>query len=172
MRRPIPAALTIAFVGLALPNLSGCGLIFGGTSQTISVQSSPNAATVTTTPATGTYTTPSSISLSRKNSYSLKFEKQGYSSADFEIHNHVRGGIVVLDILVGLVGVIIDAATGAWYGLSPDNANVVMTKVGMVDGPDTITVGIRIGHTGDSNTLNVQSSVPGVLVRVEPAPAH
>ena len=39
-------------------------------------------------------------------------------------------------------------------------------------GPDTITVGIRVGSSGDGDRVEVESSEPGVLIRVEPALAR
>jgi hypothetical protein len=149
---------------LLLPALPGCGLIFGGTHQIISVQSSPEAVKVTTAPPTGEFTTPTSLNLERKNDYSLTFEKAGYTPGHFQITHHLRGGILVLDILVGLVGVIADAATGAWNGLTPQTVNVTLTKTAMIDGPDQIHVGIRVGEKG---TAIIESSSPGVTVRVE-----
>src|SRR5256885_712074 len=95
---------------LLLPALPGCGLIFGGTHQNIAVQSSPEAVKVTTTPATSEFTTPATLNLERKNDYSLTFEKAGYTPAHFQITHHMRGGILFLDILVGLVGNVADAA--------------------------------------------------------------
>ena len=149
---------------LLLPALPGCGLIFGGTHQTIAVQSSPEAVKVTTTPATSEFTTPATLNLERKNDYSLTFEKAGYTPGHFQITHHMRGGIQVLDLLVGLVGIIADAATGAWNGLSPQTVNVTLTKTAMIDGPDQIHVGIRVGAKG---TAIIESSAPGVTVRVD-----
>jgi len=149
---------------LLLPALPGCGLIFGGTHQTIAVQSSPEAVKVTTAPPTGEFTTPASLILERKNDYSLTFEKAGYTPGHFQITHHMRGGILVLDLLVGLVGVIADAATGAWNGLAPQTVNVTLTKMAMIDGPDQIHVGVRVGAKG---TAIIESSAPGVTVRVD-----
>jgi hypothetical protein len=107
--------------------------------------------------------------LERKTSYVLNFSKDGYSPATFPLQSHVRGGIVVADVLLtGLIGVIIDAATGAWSKLSPESATVSLTKLGMVSGADTITVGIKVGHTRDANLVEVRSSEPGVVIHVEP----
>src|SRR5689334_14540500 len=101
--------------------VAGCGLIMNGSREAIEVQSSPAGAKVTTTPGTGEYTTPTTLNLERKNSYSLKFEKDGYSPATFEIQNGTSGGIVILDVLLtGLIGVVVDASTGAWNHLTPD----------------------------------------------------
>jgi hypothetical protein len=45
----------------------------------------------------------------------------------------MQGGILVLDILfTGLIGVIVDAVTGAWYKLSPETATVSLTSLGAV----------------------------------------
>ncbi len=167
MKRLISWVLPVVCVSALLP---GCGLIVGGgTRQTVVVQASPEGAKVTTTPPTGDYTAPTTLNLERKNSYILNFTKDGYSPATFQLASHVRGGIVIADVLLtGLIGVIIDAATGAWSKLSPEAATVSLTKIAAVSGPDTITVGIRMRRTGEANLVEVQSSEPGVLFHVEP----
>ena len=158
------ASLTTA-VALVVP-LAGCGLIFNGSRQPIQVQSSPADTKVTTTPPTGEYTTPTTLNLERKNSYTLRFEKDGYSPATFEIQSRTSGGIVVLDVLfTGLVGVVVDAATGAWNKLSPEAATVSLTKLAAIPGPDTITVGITVDH----GRVVLTPSAPGVNVRAERA---
>jgi len=162
--------MSLTSAAALITSLAGCGLIFSGSRQAIQVQSSPAAAKLTTTPVTGDYTTPTTLNLERKNSYTLKFENEGYSPATFEIQNHTRGGIVVLDVLLtGLIGVVVDAATGGWNALSPEAATVSLTKIAAVPGPDTITVGIRVGSVGDGDRVEVESSVSGVLIRVDPA---
>lgn len=148
--------------------LAGCGLMFSGSRQSIQVQSSPDGTKVTTTPETGDYTTPTTLNLERKNSYTLHFEKEGYSPATFQIQNHTRGGIVVLDVLLtGLVGVVVDGATGAWNGLSPEAATVSLTKIALVPGPDTINVGVRVYKDGH---VQIEPSAVGVGVQVETLP--
>jgi len=165
MRRIIASVLPIVCV-----SLQGCGLILGGGSrQTIQVQASPAGAKVTTTPPTGDYTAPTNLNLARKTDYILNFTKEGYSPATFQLASHTRGGIVVADILLtGLIGVIVDAATGAWSKLEPETATVSLTKIAAMPGPDTITVGIRMGHTREGNVVEVQSSEPGVLIQAKP----
>jgi hypothetical protein len=147
--------------------------MFGGAHETISVQSSPDGAKVTTTPPTGEYTTPTSISLERKNDYSLTFEKTGYSPGHFQIQHHMRGGILALDILfTGLLGIIPDAATGAWDALSPQAATVTLTKVAMIDGPREIRVGVRVGKADGHDAATIDASASGVTVKVEPVHRH
>lgn len=164
-------ARIIAAVALVAP-LAGCGALFNGSRQSIQVQSSPVGTKVITAPETGEYTTPTTLNLERKHSYTLRFEKDGYSPATFQIQSHTQGGIVVLDVLfTGLIGVIVDASTGAWNALSPEAATVSLTKIAMVPGPDTITVGVRVSKHGNESQVQIDASDPGVGVRVE-RPAH
>ena len=166
----VPRLLSLATSALLCTSLAGCGLIFNGSRQSVMVQSNPDAAKLTTTPATADYTTPVTLSLERKHGYSLRFERDGYSPATLEIQQRTRAGIVVLDVLLtGLIGVIVDATTGAWNALSPRVATVTLTKIAVVPGPDTITVGINFGKAGAADGVRVQSSVPGVLMHVTPS---
>ncbi len=162
-------APSLICTALLLPLVTGCGVIFGGTRETIQVQSSPRAAEITTTPPTATYTTPASISLERKHSYNLTFTKEGYSSAEFQIQNRIRVGIVVLDVLfTSLVGVVIDAVTGGWYKLEPKTAAVALEKLASnIEGPDTIQVAITVEETDEGKIVRVEPSIPGVVTHVE-----
>lgn len=150
--------------------MTGCGAMFGGTTQLIRVDSSPPGAKIRTSPPSGEYSTPASMSLERKSNYTLTFEKEGYSPAKFEIQHRLRGGIVALDVLAGLLGVVVDAATGAWYKLVPDVVNVSLTKVGLIDGPEKIDIRVEIaqGQTRQSDVLRVTSSEPGIVIHVQP----
>jgi hypothetical protein len=165
--RPIAAVCLLALT----PFGAGCGLMFGGTRQSIRATSSPEGAIVTTTPATVDYKTPTTLNLERKNSYVLEFSMPGYTSQKVEFQRSIRGGIVVLDILAGLLGVIIDAATGAWYKLSPEMTSVTLTKTDpTVAGPNTITVTFGTVGTRESKdgAVRVKSSAPGVKVVATP----
>jgi hypothetical protein len=147
--------------------LTGCGAILHGTRQTIDVQSSPGGAKIETSPATGTYTTPTTLDLERKNSYVLTFTSPGYSSASFNLHNSIGTGTVIADVLLtGLVGVVVDGLTGAWYGLSPESANVTLTRTGTGPGPEEIHV--RIDRSPDGRGLAVTSDAAAVKVKVSP----
>lgn len=159
--------LSLICVSLLVLSVSGCGVIFGGTRETIWAQSSPMEATVTTSPTTATYTTPVSLNLERKNNYTLTFTKEGYSSVDFEIQRRLRGGILVLDILfTGLIGVVIDAATGGWYELEPKIAKVTLEKVAAMEGPERIEIALRIESNNDGRRVVVLSTEPGVVIHV------
>ena len=144
--------------------LSGCGAIMHGTRQNIEVQSTPSGAHVETNPTSGTYTTPATLNLERKYSYVLTFTSPGYSPATFNLHSSVGTGTVIAAVLLGLVGVLVDGLTGAWYGLSPESANVTLTPAG--DSAQMGAIHIRIREGKDPGKLEIQSDAPGVPVQV------
>ena len=118
--------LAVALAGLS----AGCGAMFGGSRQTVHVDASPPSS-VTVVQTGMTQNTPTTISLPRKDNYVLTFEKDGYEPKKVEVQRKMRGGILVLDILfTGLLGVVVDAATG---GASDANA-VAALGVPTLDG--------------------------------------
>lgn len=164
MVRRIVAVLSV--VALVV-SLTGCGLIFGGTRQVVNVRSSPSGATVGADPEIGDYTTPAAISLERKTEYTLTFSKTGYRDSILHLRRSIRGGVVVLDILLGLVPVVVDAATGAWYKLAPEDASVVLEKRSAdISGPDQIRLAVGVHHgAGGATELRIDGP-EGVAVRV------
>ena len=146
--------------------LSGCGAILHGSRQNIDVQSSPSGAHLETNPVSGSYTTPTTLNLERKYSYVLTFTSPGYNPATFNLHSSVGTGTVIADVLLtGLIGVLVDALTGSWYGLSPESANVTLTPSGDSSGREPIHIQIR--GVQDQGKVEIRSDAPGVSVRVE-----
>ena len=125
-------------------SLTGCGVMFGGTTKNISITSAPSAATITTSPQTGTTTTPTTLSLERKNNYTLIATRDGYNEAQFQIRKSMRTGPLILDILfTGLLGVVVDWAIGGWWDLKPEDANITLERADdNADGPQLIQVSI------------------------------
>lgn len=161
MLRPLTS---LAVLALPLLASAGCGTIFNGTRQDVMAQSAPDAASIAVEPGGAHFTTPTSMSLERKQDYHLTFSKEGYQSAKVDVEHHMNAGILVLDILAGLVGVIVDAATGAWNNLKPNTVQAVLTKTNAsMEGPETIRVLVEI----KGGNLNIQSSEPGVGVQVQ-----
>ena len=104
-----------------------------------------------------------------KNNYVLEFSAPGYTTQRVDVQKSLRGGIVVLDILGGVLPVIVDAITGGWYKLSPEQVNAMLTKVdATTPGPDTIGVTLSLDGAGRSDKAEVAivSTVPGVAVTV------
>lgn len=132
----------IIFTALFL--LVGCGAIFTGTKQEISINSNPPGAKVTIKPTGQTGITPFTVSLEKKNQYTLLFEMEGYKPKEAFIDRNMRAGILILDILNGLVGVVVDAATGGWYKLSPTTVTVTLERAdnALKDLPESITLNL------------------------------
>lgn len=150
--------------GMLMVMSLGCGTITQGTSQSIPVQSSPNGVSLNVEGVQ--YTTPTTLELSRKKEYVLHFSMEGYESAQVRITRSLSGSYLVFDILLGLIGVVVDAATGGWYNLKPEFVTVSLSKISAVPGPAEIGIAIAgIEHTGQ---LKIDSSVPGIEVRVVP----
>ena len=158
-----------------VPFLAGCGLIFGGRWQHVVATSSPNGAALVTNPATQDYTTPTSLTLERKRTYTLTFSLPGYTSQDVRLERSMRKAVIA-DLLtvpvfygVGVLAVLVDGLTGAWYKLSPEVANVTLTKASAGPGPDIIAIAINIrARKTNEEKVVIVSSVPGISVGVRP----
>ena len=158
--RIVAGSLCLAFAFVT----AGCGTIMNGTRQTVAIQSTPAGATVITAPASGTSTTPGSIALERKNNYVLTFTADGYEPAEAHLRREMRTVILVLDILAGLVGVVVDAVTGGWYQLEPETVSVTLrSNAGLED----ITVRLSILDSDQQRTVELEATRPGVRVTVE-----
>jgi hypothetical protein len=73
-------------------------------------------------------TTPYAMKLKVNKTYTIEFRKEGYESKSYNLNNNIGAGWIILDVLAGLVGVIVNAATGAWYSLDQENINAVLEK--------------------------------------------
>ena len=159
------AVVCVVLVSLSVSG-SGCGLMMGGSRQVVRAASSPEGAMVTTSPETAETRTPAALNLERKNSYVLTFTKEGYAPAKAELQRETRVGIVIADVLLtALIGVVVDAATGAWYKLSPEVVTVAMEKIADVPGPDRIEVTVQTSGK-KHDRLDVRATEP-VSVSVE-----
>lgn len=168
MTRHVRKATAFVLTLSTLLVLPGCGVIFGGAHQSISLESTPDHSSVEFKKSGRTVVTPSEVSLERKGNYVLTFQKDGYRPHQAEITRHLRAGILVLDIVVGLVGVIVDAATGAWYTLKPERLDITLEKVdAAASGPREIHVRVGIDEGEDqAPTLRLDSDAPvTVLIR-------
>ena len=159
----ILAAVRAPLVLAAALSLSGCGVMFGGTTKTISVNSRPTEARLTTEPLTGTFSTPAILELERKNSYTLVLWKEGYEETQFPITRRMRTGPLILDILfTGLLGVVVDHFTGGWWDLQPETVSVTLQP--LQDGLEPIVVTISASESEDG-ALRVEADQP-VRLRV------
>jgi hypothetical protein len=102
--------------------LTSCATLFKGSSEEINFNSNPTGAEVWIDGKMMGHT-PYNLNLITKKIYIIEFKFNGQTKT-VNLNNHVGAGWVVLDVLAGLVPIIIDAVTGAWYGLDQKNVNV------------------------------------------------
>jgi hypothetical protein len=117
----------ISVVLVAAILLEGCAILFSGTNAGVRMESTPDNVEVWVNGAKAGVT-PCKIELKKNQEYSIEFRKEGYQTRTYRLTNSVGAGWIILDILGGLVPIVIDAATGAWYGLSQDNINAILEK--------------------------------------------
>jgi hypothetical protein len=115
-------------------------------------------------------TAPTTLELSRKNSYVVTATRDGYAPAEATIRKGMRGGILALDILfTGLLGVVVDAATGGWWDLSPNDVTLVLERRdASLDGPDEVRVHLALDEDASTPALNLSADHEGVTVTVRP----
>jgi len=106
----------------------GCAAILKGSSDNVDFSSDPSGAKVYVNGVLRG-TTPLKLKLESKGTYTIEFKKEGYGTSTYTITNHVGAGWIVLDVLLtGFIGVIVDAATGAWYELDSKYVNAVLEE--------------------------------------------
>jgi hypothetical protein len=132
------ALAAIAAMGVAV---SGCATIIKGTTQSVSVSTDPvEGARCELTSSEGTWyiTTPGSVVVHKtKNDLKVVCTKDGYQEATATIPSSFNGATAGNIIAGGLIGVGIDAASGANYEYPP-STHIPMTRVGATE-PDART---------------------------------
>jgi hypothetical protein len=122
MKKPIAIVCLVSILFM-----SGCATLFKGNTERVDMQASPVQADVY---INGILMgkTPLQLKLQSKKEYAIEFRAEGYQPRVYNISNKVGAGWVILDVILGLVPVIVDAATGAWYKLDQNNIDAVLIK--------------------------------------------
>lgn len=123
------AALRPSIAAVALSSVAACATVTRGANQTYRVESTPPNARVTTSHGYNC-TTPCSMKLPRKSEFDIKVALDGYKDFTMRVTNHFSGqgaaGLAGNVILGGVIGIGVDAATGATLDLRPNPLVVVM----------------------------------------------
>ncbi len=127
--------LATALVTVAGLQLAACASIIKGSSASINVTSPPvTGATCTLSSSQGNWqvTTPASVTVERsKNDIQVRCTKDGYQDATAVIPSNFEGWTVGNLVFGGLIGVGVDAATGAMNDY-PNAFQVPMVKLEQV----------------------------------------
>jgi uncharacterized protein YceK len=105
--------------------VTGCASIVSGTTQPISFNSTPIGARVLINGA-DMGKTPLTLELKRKQSYAVAINLDGYKPETMNIERGLNGWVWGNIIFGGLIGVVVDAASGSMYKLTPDQFTAVM----------------------------------------------
>ena len=114
------SAITRGFlVGAMCLLVSACATIILSPEQELSISSNPSGATVTNSGQI-LGTTPLVADLKRNRNHNLQIELEGYHPYEVALSRSASGWIFGNIIFGGVIGLVIDAATGSMYVLSPD----------------------------------------------------
>ncbi len=137
------AILKSSFIFAAIILLSACSTIFsGGGPESVAMSSEPKGATFTITDENGELVTsgvtPATIHLDPADGffdgdkYTVVFEMEGYDPVTAELDSTINGWVFG-NIIGGVVGIVVDGATGAIFDLDDTlHADLVITST---DGP-------------------------------------
>lgn len=135
-RRQPPAASrnpAIVLAVLAVLGAPGCATITRGTTDQLAVESDPPGAKISL--STGQEgITPVTFTLPRKDPLTVTLRKDGYQEVTVKVNPEIGGGGVAglagNALIGGVVGAVIDPATGAIYDLKPNPVSVKLVPVG------------------------------------------
>jgi hypothetical protein len=105
-----------------------CATIVHGVNQPVNFNSQPSGATVTID-GNKLDKTPCLLELERKNSHLVEITLEGYETKTIQIKKKLSGWVAGNILLGGLIGLAIDAITGAMYKLEPEFVSVELEKM-------------------------------------------
>jgi hypothetical protein len=125
MHHPYVRRVSRALIIAALAASSAaCATVTRGSTEDFSVQSEPAGAAVKTTVGESCEATPCTFKMSRKAEFDVTVTKTGYKPATAHVTHQIskKGGTAMVGnaVVGGLIGVGVDAVTGAANDLKPN----------------------------------------------------
>jgi hypothetical protein len=126
-------AASLAALGLAAFSATGCATVTRGSNDAWSVNSDPQGARVDTTNGHQCPATPCAIRMSRKSEFTATVTKDGYKPATISVTHKTAGagaaGVAGNVLVGGIIGLGVDAVSGASQDLTPNPAFVTLEKI-------------------------------------------
>lgn len=139
--------------------IMSCASIVKGTNQQVKIDSEPTAQIQVIADSGQVYyegKVPTSIKLPKKNSYTVKFTKDGYEGKTVPITQSFETWYIGNLLCGGIPGFVVDAVTGAMYKLEPNHINVNLAEVTTTRGEKTeYLVFQTYDQNGDLRTMLV-----------------
>jgi hypothetical protein len=129
-----------AIVTAASLVLAGCGALFNSGPANVMFTSAPNEADVWVN-GNRMGATPVSLQLAKNQNHTVVFRRDGYAETTFQLDRKISATYVILDVLGGILPVVVDAATGAWYVLPTNSVNVTLARAGGEEEPALVQRG-------------------------------
>ncbi len=126
--------------------LTGCASITRGTSETVEIQVDPADSTVTTSLGFSCAAMPCKFKVDRKSEFTVTATKEGYQPQTVDVTTKLSGngaaGFAGNVLVGGVVGMGVDAATGATLDHLPNPVIINLVPIGAMGAPalpETIT---------------------------------
>jgi PEGA domain-containing protein len=126
-------------VAVAMLALSGCATVVNGRTEPLGLSSNPAGAEVSIDNGTMKVITPTSIELKRDENHTFVFHKDGYQDTSATVTSGTSGWVWGNLLAGGIIGGVVDFATGAAYKFSDDTLSVNMTPVQVAAAPQPAT---------------------------------
>lgn len=134
---------------LSIMLLAGCGTIMQGTTQEIGISSTPSQAIVKVN-GQQMGTTPAVLDLKRKRTHFIQIKLDGYQLFETTLTRKTSGWVWGNLVFGGLPGLVIDAAAGGMYKLTPDQITADMRLANsMVPGSDMMMIAVVMKADAD-----------------------
>lgn len=117
-------ALTFALALLLALTTTGCATMFAGGTEQITIESQPQGARVSTQYGQPLGVTPFQTRLDPRNTYVLRFEKEGHVPSSFAV-GHTMDKIAYLNLICVLCWGV-DVLTGSMWGLDTNRVMVTL----------------------------------------------
>ena len=126
--------LSVLLCALALgAGASGCATITRGTSQDFRVESTPSGASVTTSNGFACAATPCTFRMQRKHGFTVDATLPGYLPVHAVVTSNLSGngaaGMAGNVLIGGLIGVGVDATSGATQDLTPNPLTLTLEPI-------------------------------------------
>ena len=112
--------------------LSACATITRGTTESWSINTTPEGASVKTSSGFACDATPCTFRMQRKSDFDVTVTKAGFKTWRGHVGHHVAGGggagFLGNALIGGVIGAGVDATSGAMQNLSPNPLSVELEK--------------------------------------------
>jgi len=122
--------LRALFISAGVLSLGACATVTRGSTDAWEITSEPSGAKVETSNGHQCSATPCAIKMSRKSEFVATITKPGYKPATVTVTHKTSGagaaGIAGNVLVGGIIGIGVDAVTGASQDLVPNPAHVIL----------------------------------------------